>query len=167
MRINGLSGLTSALNNLDLGKPQREQAEVALAQVLSACGNLGDAQALVAKQTGDYADHEDVLLSISARQLEDASKRLQNKKVLNKISEGVKNATAATMYLGELEFANENYHAALEHFLSAQTRAPAWMLPLERILICYQKLDEIDQAGSIEQEIKQRKQSLRAVLTGT
>jgi len=161
---NTLRRLRATLDKLELEKPQREQAEISLAQVFSVGGNLEYALSLLAKQTGDYADHEDVLLSISARQLEDPTKHEQNKEMLYSVSNGVKNATAASVYLGDLEFANKNFQAALKHYTSAQNRAPAWMLPLERMLLSYQQLGMSEEARKAECKIMHRRQCLEQII---
>lgn len=164
LNANSLRRLATTLETLNLEKSQYEQAEVALARVFSVGGNLENALSLSEKQTGDYANHEDVLLSVSARQLEDHTKREQNKAMLNNVCNGVKNATAANVYLGDLEFANDNFNAALEHYASAQNTAPAWMLPLERMLACYQQLGMSDKANEVELRIAQRQQRLTQIL---
>jgi len=161
---NILRRLTATLDNLELEKSQREQAEVALAQVLSASGNLEYALSLLARQTGDYTDHEDVLFSVSAGQLKDRTKREQNKQMLSSVRKGVKNATTAIIYLGDLEFADKNYQAALEHYTSAHNRASAWMLPLERMLVSYQQLGMSEKASDVERMIVWRQQRLEEII---
>lgn len=156
--------LAMSLDRLDLDKPHRQQAEVALAQVLTASGNLESALSLVARQEGDYADHEDVLLAIVARQLADSSMREQNTAMLTSISNGGRNATAATVYLGDLELADKNYQPALDHYTTAHKRAPAWMLPLERMLDCYQQLGMNNNASDLEQRIFNRRQRIEHIL---
>jgi len=159
-----LRQLTAFLDNQDMAKSQREQAEVALAKVFSASGNIESARSLLARLSGDYADHEDVLLDISARQLGDPAKHEPNKEMLGSVTNGVKNATVASVYLGDLEFSNKNYEASLEHYRLAQKRAPAWMLPLERMLACYQQLGMGEETGEIEQRILRRKQRLEKII---
>ncbi len=162
---NTLRHLATTLDKLDLEKPQLEQAEVALAKVLSASGNPEYALSLMANQTGDYADHEDVLLSISARQLKNPAKREQNKEMLSSVSNGVKNATIASVYLGDLEFADKHYQAALEHYISAHNRAPAWLLPLEHMLVCYKQLGMSEKASEVEDRIMRRQQHLDQIVS--
>ena len=159
-----LQELATMLGRLDLDSSQREQAEIALAQVYAAAGNVEDARSLLAKQSGDYANHEDVLLSICARQLLEPAKREQNRNMLGVVSNGVKNAAAAQLYLGDLEFAERSYQAALAHYISAQNGAPAWMLPLQRMLVSYQQLGLNDKAGDVERRIEQRHQRLQKVI---
>lgn len=159
-----LQQLTAALERLEPGQLDRQQALVALAQVLSTCGKVEQAQTLLARQSGEYAQHEDVLLAITARQLTDPGKLEQNKAMLNRIANGEKNATTARLYLGDLEFAEGDYQLALEHYCAALGRAPAWMQLLERIHASYQKLGMNDKAGEVEQQIIKRKRRLEKIL---
>ena len=159
-----LNKLATTLENLDLEGSQREQAEIALAQVFAASGNIRYALSLLAKQAGDYANHEDVLLSICARQLRDPGKRRQNRNMLEIVSKGVKNATTAQLYLGDLAYADKDFQTALDHYLLAQTAAPAWILPLQRMLSSYQQLDISDKARDMEEIIKQRNRLLEEVI---
>jgi len=161
---NTLRQLTETLDNMELEKSRREQAEVALAQVLAASGNLEYALSLLARQTGDFANHDDVLFSISAAQLRDPAKREANKEMLSSVSNGVKNATTAIIYLGDLEYADKNYQAALDHYTSAQNRAPAWMLPLERMLAGYQQLGLNEKASDVERRVAHRQRRLEEII---
>ena len=135
---------------------KKAQAQIALAQVLSVSGNQDKANSLLAEQAGDYARHEDVLLSIAASQLERKDLRQQTKQMLSEVCIGSKNATAAKVYLGDLEFAEQHYQEALDYYLSAQHRAPAWMIPLERSLQCYQMLKMHKQEEDAQTEINRR-----------
>ena len=156
--------LAKSLDRLDLDKLHRQQAEVALAQVLAASGDLESALSLVARQEGDYANHEDVWLAIAARQLANSSVREQNAVLLTSISNGGRNATAAMVYLGDLDFAGKNFQPALNHYAAAHQRASAWMLPMERMLDCYQQLGMIDDAIDLEQRIVERRQRIEHIL---
>ncbi len=164
LNVRTLQQLSSMLNTLRLGKSQREQAEVALAQVLAASGDVHSALSLLAKQSGDYVDHEDVLLSVSMKQLDNPAKREQNRKILNKVSNGTKYATVANLYLGDLEFANQDYQAALERYMEAHSRAPAWTLPLERMRLSYQRLGLSNKAKYVDARIENRRQRLEQVI---
>ncbi len=157
--------LALKIDDLDRDSSQREQAEVALAQVYSASGNLEGARALLAGLRGDYADHEDVLLLIAERQLMDPSRRDQNKEMLGIVGKGVKNATAAQLHLADLEYKDKNYRAALEHYESAQKRAPAYMRPLEGMLASYRQLGLSGQAAEVERTIRRRQKRLDRILT--
>ena len=159
-----LHKLATTLEKLDLEGSKREQAEIALAQVFAAAGNIQYAQLLLAKQTGDHANHEDVLLPICARQLRDTGMRKQNRNMLEIVSKGVKNATASQLYLGDLAYADKDFQTALDHYQLAQTAAPAWILPLQRMLSGYQQLDISDKARDMEELIKQRKRRIEEVV---
>ena len=159
-----LHKLATTLEKLDPEGSKREQAEIALAQVFAAGGNIQYAQSLLAKQTGDCANHEDVLLSICARQLRDPGMRKQNRNMLEIVSKGVKNAATAQLYLGDLAYAGKDFQTALDHYLLAQTAAPAWILPLQRMLSGYQQLEISDKARAMEELIKQRKRRLEEVI---
>ena len=159
-----LRNLVNALENLDLEHSRREQAEIALAQVFAAADDLDFARSLLLRQTGKYANHEDLLFAIATRQLQDASRREQNREMLNHLSRGGKNATTARLYLGDLEFADGNYETALAHFQAAAQAAPAWMLPLRQMLASYRQLGLGDEAAAVEQRIRQRQQRLQNLI---
>jgi tetratricopeptide (TPR) repeat protein len=162
-----LRELMAAFESLEMEPPQRQLAEVALAQVLGATGNSTMARSLLDRQTGDYAEHDEVLLSIVVGQLADATLRAENKRLLRSICSSEKNATIATVYLGDLEFSEQNYQVALEHYRMACNRAQAWMLPLERMSACYAKLGMNGKAADIEAEISTRRQRLEIVVGET
>lgn len=159
-----LHNLAMTLERLDLENSQRQRAEIALALVYAAAGDIDYARSLLVRETGIYANHEDVLFAISTGQLQDSSKREQNREMLTILSNGVKNATAAQLHLGDLEVADGNYEASLTHYQAAQDAAPAWMLPLRRMLACYQQLGLSDKAAAVEQRIGQRQQRLQNVI---
>lgn len=161
---NLLRQLKQSFNSGDFTISQRQQAELALVQVLAMGGNPEDAIRLVGQRPTDYARHEDALLAIVARKIEDPAWRERNREILKGISTGEKNAAVATLYLGDLEYSENNYAAALGHYQGAQTHAPAWMLPLERIFTSYQKLAMKEQADKLTLEIKRRRQTIEELL---
>ena len=84
--------------------------------------------------------------------------------MLEIVSKGVKNATASQLYLGDLAYADKDFQTALDHYQLAQTAAPAWILPLQRMLSGYQQLDISDKARDMEELIKQRKRRIEEVI---
>jgi tetratricopeptide (TPR) repeat protein len=159
-----LHNLATALERLNLENAQLEQAEIALALVYAGAGDIDFARSVMARQTGNYVNHEDLLFAISTRQLQDSSKREQNREMLAILSSGVKNATAAQLHLGDFEFADGNHEAALTHYQAAQEAAPAWMLPLRRMLDSYRQSGLNDKASAVEQLIRQRQQRLQNII---
>lgn len=161
-----LHNLVSALESPDLERSRREQAEIALAQVFAAADDLDFARSLLLRQAGKYVNHEDLLFAISTRQLQDASRREQNREMLTNLSRGGKHATTARLYLGDLELADGNYETALVHFRAAEQAAPAWMLPLQGILASYRRLGLSDEATAVERRIRERQQRLQKLIAG-
>jgi tetratricopeptide (TPR) repeat protein len=159
-----LQQLQVSVEQLDLKPLQRAQAEVAIAQVLAMNGDTNQALRILKKQSGDYALHEDVLLAIVSRRLTDPDTRADNIRFLKRIREGTKSTSIATLYLGDLESAADNYDAAVEYYLSAHEVAPAWMLPLERLRHCFQGLKRSTQLRHVEEEIGRRKLCLERLL---
>jgi hypothetical protein len=151
-----LQQLLIALSNLELDQTQRQLAEVALGRVSAVAGLQHTAAKLLAKQFGDYADHPDICLSLGAVQMQQTELRKHCRALLEKASNNEKNATSAHLYLGDLEFSNENYSAAKKHYNTAHQRAPAWILPLDRMKQCLQKLDDKTAASKITETIKER-----------
>jgi hypothetical protein len=143
---------------------EQSKAEVAMAQVLAAHGESIIAQQLLDKQVGDYEQHDDVALAIAANQLGDAKKRDQTKSALERIAKNSKNGSAALLYLGDIEYAQKNHAAALSHYEQTHQRAPAWMLPIERIKSCYAELEMQDKLCDVELLLEQRKARLSALL---
>ncbi|MFT5573387.1 MAG: hypothetical protein ACI9FR_002322 [Cryomorphaceae bacterium] len=161
---NQLQKLLIALNNLELNQQQRQQAEVALAQVSAAAGLAQAAMELLAKQIGDYADHPDIALILAASQMQQSGLREQCRSLLEMASGHEKNATSAQLYLGDLAFAEENYSVAKEHYQTAHQRASAWIVPLDRLRNCYEKLADETQASKISATIEKRLTTLESLI---
>ncbi len=159
-----LQALYTSYQNSSLANDQRERAGIALAQVMAAAGRIEAAQTLLESLHGDYAGHEDVALAIAARQLSRPDRRESLRALLKLPSDGVKNATIANFYLGELALADRNYDDAIAYFQRAHGRAPAWMLPLERLLECYRLGECKDRIGELERMIEQRQVKLDQLL---
>jgi len=158
--------LKKALDNIDPSSREGAFAELVVAHLLSLDGDSAAALELLGRQTGDYADHEEVLLAIAAGQLGKSEKRAQTRELLEKVSHGTKNATVANLYLGDLDAAQQNYQAALARYSVAHENAPAWMLPLERMHICYQALEMHDRQAQVRREIERRMRLLEQVVNG-
>ncbi len=157
--------LLSALDGLEPVSEQRIKAEVALAQVNAVAGDTDTAMSLINEISGDYADHEDVLLSVVAKQLDDEEKRDENRGLLYMICQAEKNVTTAYLYLGDIEVSDGRYQQALEHFQKACHRAPAWMLPLERMSQCYRLLGAASEETNINKIIELRKKRLSEIVS--
>ena len=152
--------LARKVETTDLEPARREEAELALAQLLAKLGKSEQALRLLQRQQGDYADHDEVLLSVCASRMNDIGKRSETRSMLRQVTGRVKNATSALLYLGDIEYAEQNYRGALEHYDAAHDRAPAWMLPLERKLVCYRQLDMQADAERINNELVSRRLKL-------
>jgi tetratricopeptide (TPR) repeat protein len=152
--------LLTTLERIELQYPRREQAEIALAWLLAASGDIETSRSLVEKQTGEYADHDDVLLLIASAQLNDPEKYPDNKRILELVGKSEKNATSALLYLGNLEFESQNYAGARDFYTRAHERAPAWLLPLEQMAECHRRLGLTGEAERIENELERRRYTL-------
>jgi hypothetical protein len=159
-----LQQLLNALGSLELNQQQRQKAEIALAQVSATAGLQQVSIELLAKQVGDYADHPDISLMLAASLMQKSGSREQCRSLLEKASVYEKNATTAQLYLGDLEFAEKNYAAAEEHYLSAHHRARAWILPLDRLKKCYEKLGNEAETSKISATIAARSVTLNNLM---
>lgn len=155
--------LHASLQNVrDNGDHQR--ASLALAQVMAAAGQLDIARSLLESLRGDYADHGDIALALAARLMQQPERRDAVRALLRQASEGEKNATIANFYLGELALAESKRDDAIEFFQRAHERAPAWQLPLERLLDCYRSAKRPKKIGEIETAIELRRSKLDRIL---
>ena len=160
-----LNKLLSALEGLEPVGEEKIKAEVALAQVNAVAGDTNTAMSLINEISGEYAGHEDVLLSVVAKQLDYEDKRDENRELLKMICQGQKNVTTAYLYLGDLEVSDGRYQQALEHFQKARQRAPAWMLPLERLSQCFHLLGFTGEEENINNIIELRKKRLSEIVS--
>ena len=161
-----MQSLKQALGKIDPASKQRTTAELVVAHLLSLGGDSATALELLGRQTGDYADHEEVLIAIAAGQLDKPEKRTQTRELLQRVRRGTKNATIANLYLGDLDAAQRDYRAALAHYTAARDNAPAWMLPLERMHDCYRALEMHDRQVRMQREIERRVKLLNRVVDG-
>ena len=156
-----VQSMLNSLDTIEIDATTRMQAEVALARIFAMRGQPERAERLLEGLTGDYADHEEVLLAIVGARLGDASMREQNRASLQSLAAGVKNASLANFYLGELAYASREYSAALGYYRRAGERAAAWMLPLERMLACHRMLGAERDAAELSRVIDIRSHRLQ------
>ena len=154
-----LRNLTTKLEKLEAESEQRVLAEVAMAQLYANAGMLKEAWQLLKKQTGDLANHGDLLLEI-AGQILSSNKPQQARQLLDMARKYDKNRASATLYLGDLAFHAGDASQALIYYIETHELAPAWMLPLENQRLCYKVLGNTAQVDHINALIEHRKQVL-------
>ncbi len=159
-----LQHLSSDLEKLTPGSEQRALAEVAIGQLYARVGRLHEAWHLLKKQTGDLANQCDLALDI-ARGILAGNQPHQAKTLLDIALNADRTRTGALVHLGDLALRFGDIDRAILCFNHAATRAPAWMLPLERLQRCYHLNGDREKENGFKAVIKRRRSRL-LVLSG-
>lgn len=149
-----LAGLLTAME-AEAQDHRRALAELALARLLAAAGRLDDAEVLARRPSGELADHGDVALAIARAHLARGS----TSRALPWIDTAYrrhKTRTAAVLMRGDLALGAGRAREALASYEEAETRAPAWLLPLRRRRDALRTLADHAGARIVEAEITRR-----------
>lgn len=141
---NTVRRLANAVTQLALGSSERGEANVALAQVLANAGLVKPAKQLLHMLHGDFTAHPDVALAIASKLLQEPAQREECLALLEVARVTAKNGSAAMLYLADIAWADDNIQEAARLYSAVHQRAPAWMLPLQRLGQCYARLGEVD-----------------------
>ncbi len=158
-----LNLLATQLNTRTFESKERCFAEIAIGLLYAEHGMLKQAWELLQKQSGELADHCDLLMAI-ARGVLASNEPYKAKQLLELATKDIKTRTGATMLIGDLAFMAGNIKLADEFYLKTSGYAPAWMAPLERRLFCLERLDERDKLNTLKERIEQRKQVLSSLI---
>lgn len=154
-----LNALGRQLDMMESGSTEQAYAEVAIARLYADAGMLKESWLLLQKQTGDLANHGDLLLAI-ARGILASNEPYKARGLLELALDNIKTRTSATLHLGDLALNANDIDEALSHYQQVSDFAPAWIAPLERQLLCYKSLGEVEKYNEIDSLINHRKQVL-------
>lgn len=164
LNIEQLRMLTTQLEMLAIESTERALAEIATGLLYASAGMLKQAWQLLQKQSGELINHSDLLLAI-ARGILASNEPQKAKQLLELALKDIKTRTTATLFLGDLAFRAGDAQQALEYYQLASKYAPAWMLPLEQQLLCFEQLGETEELDKLSERIEERKLVFRQ-LTG-
>ena len=86
--------------------------------------------------------------------------------MLKKASTYDKIRSQSLLYLGDLAFRQGQGQLAVASYREVAERAPAWMLPLERLALCYRALEDDAALTALEAEIARRRSVMDRLLGG-
>lgn len=159
-----LRALAGQLDAADLDHEQRALAAVAMARLYAETGAPGRAwEALNAQPAA--VDNSDVLLAIAGAVLA-GPEPFKAAPLLARARQYDKTRTSAAMHLGDLAVRAGRADRARVLYEEAAARAPAWILPLERLRRCHEILGSADKAAELAALIEDRTRVL-ARLAGT
>lgn len=160
-RIDGrtLQALAAALADTGRAGGEDPFARIAVAGLHARAGRPREALALLHAGRRSTAENSGVLLTVGAALLA-AGDRREAAPLLTRAGELDDTRTSAALHLGDLAFAGGDATEAQRFYEEAAGRAPAWLLPLERLQQCHETRGNRKRARQIGALLAQRRRIL-------